>query len=599
MPTLVPGGCAVRMGLRVARRQLRTAPVVPEGRERRGEPAPAPPAAHTLGGTGAPTGGTGAPTGAGGTAAVGVPTGSVLERNNHPSRDANYRQPALTKAAAARMAVDTGFAATFTGAVLGSPLYVEDGAWGSARFIAVTSGNDAYAFDGSTGATLWTTNLGTPAAKSGVTGCDGGNPLGVISTPVIDAQTGTLFVAGAVGDSTGITAHKIWAVTLADGAVKPGYPIDVSAALGFDPKAHNQRGALSLVGGTLYVPYGGHSGDCAGFQGRVVTVKTTASPPAVGGWVSAGSGEGIWAPAGMASAGDGVFAVTGNRLGATTGEHTDSEEVAHVRGAGTLDKSAGSKDVFFASDWKTKDQRDFDLGAVNPILLSLPGSTGPAAVIASKDGNGFILDTADLGKGPLATFDVTMQGMNVRAVPTAYVAGSNTFYAIPVEGAWSGCPGPTTNGAAIMAFAIAPTAPIKPSLLWCAHYSLVPKGSRRKLPQRRPRRPRPHLHQHRRLVGRAGLVHGRGHSAGGRRRRERHPRLPGHRRRLRRRAQVDLSHRRPGPHRRGRRRQALLLVAALSDQGRDVRGEAAIDSFDDSSPALVSGFCARGRRREP
>ena len=62
----------------------------------------------------------------------------------------------------------------------------------------------------------------------------------------------------------------------------------------------------------------------------------------------------------MASAGDGVFAVTGNRLGATTGEHTDSEEVAHVRGAGTLDKSAGSKDVFFASDWKTKDQRDFD-----------------------------------------------------------------------------------------------------------------------------------------------------------------------------------------------------------------------------------------------
>ena len=48
-----------------------------------------------------------------------------------------------------------------------------------------------------------------------------------------------------------------------------------------------------------------------------------------------------------------------------------------MRGAGTLDKSAGSKDVFFASDWKTKDQRDFDLGAVNPILVSLPGSTGP------------------------------------------------------------------------------------------------------------------------------------------------------------------------------------------------------------------------------
>ena len=183
------------------------------------------------------------------------------------------------------MALDTGFAARTRAPSSGSPLYVEDGAWGSARFIAVTSGNDVYAFDGSTGATVWTTNLGTPAAKSGVTGCDGSNPLGVISTPVIDPDTGTLYVAGAVGDAAGITAHQVWAVALADGALKPGYPIDVSAALGFDPKAHNQRGALSLVAGILYVPYGGHSGDCAGFQGRVVTVKTAASPPAVGGWV--------------------------------------------------------------------------------------------------------------------------------------------------------------------------------------------------------------------------------------------------------------------------------------------------------------------------
>ena len=86
-------------------------------------------------------------------------------------------------------------------------------------------------------------------------------------------------MAGAVGDTHGITAHQIWAVTLADGAVKSGYPIDVSTTLGFDPKAHNQRGALSLVGGILYVPYGGHSGDCAGFQGRIVTVNTAASPP--------------------------------------------------------------------------------------------------------------------------------------------------------------------------------------------------------------------------------------------------------------------------------------------------------------------------------
>ena len=516
----------------------------------------------------------------------------MLERNNHPSRDANFRQPALTKAAAARMALDTSFDGTYTGAVLGSPLYVEDGAWGAARFVVVTSGNDVYAIDGGTGATVWTVNLGAPAAKSGVTGCDGSNPLGVISTPVIDPNSGTLYVAGAVGDAYGITAHQVWAVALADGAIKSGYPIDVSTTLGFEPKAHNQRGALSLVGGILYVPYGGHSGDCAGFQGRIVTVNTAASPPAVGGWVAAGSGEGIWASAGMASAGDGVFAVTGNRLGSTSSSHTDSEEVAHVRGAGTLDRSTGSKDVFFASDWKTKDQRDFDLGAVNPILVSLPGSTGPAAVIASKDGNAFILDTADLGKGPLVSFDVTMQGMNIRAVPTAYVAGSTTFYTIPIEGAWTGCPAATSNRSAIMAFAIAPSLPLKPSVAWCASYSMVPKGGDEGVRYGGPAAPGListttdgssdalvwYMDGGNQLVALDGATGALVFKA---------------RRRMWQRAQVDLGDRDQGPDRRRRRRQALLLVSALRQ--RIVRSPG---SRDHVGAGVVAGLNLGGRQRD-
>jgi hypothetical protein len=420
------------------------------------------------GGSGSGNGGSGAATGGG---------ASVLERNNHPSRDGHFVQPTLTRTAAARMALDASFAATYTGAVMGGLLYFNGDAGGPAVFVAVTNGNDVYALDEASGAIVWTRNLGTPASKSGVTGCDGGNPLGVISTPVIDAQTATVYVAGALGDANGITSHSVWALSLMDGSVKSGYPLDVSAALAFDPKAHNQRGALSMVGRIVYVPYGGHSGDCvADMHGRVVAVDTATNPPTVKGWQTAGQGEAIWAPGGMASAGDGVFAATGNRL-TSTGDHMDSEEVAHVRGMGTLDKTSGSKDFFFPSDWKTKDQRDFDLGAVNPVLVSLPGSSGPALIVASKDGNGFILDSADLGKGPLVSFDVTMQGMNVRSVPTAYVSGATTFYAIAVDGAWASCPGGTANGAVLMAFALAPSLPLKPSVAWCATYSLVPKGS--------------------------------------------------------------------------------------------------------------------------
>jgi len=425
------------------------------------------------GGGTAATGGSGNG-GGGGATSAGV---SVLERNNHPSRDGHFLQPTLSKTAAAKMALDATFAATYMGAVMGSPLYFNGGAGSAGIFVAVTTSNDVYAFDEATGATAWTTNLGTPASKSGVPSCDGGNPLGVISTPVIDAGTATLYVAGALGDANGITSHAVWALSLADGSIKSGYPVDVSTALGFDPKPHNQRGALSMVGRIVYVPYGGHSGDCvADMHGRVVAIDTATSPPAVKGWQTAGQGEAIWAPGGMASAGDGVFAVTGNRL-TTTGDHMDSEEVVHVRGMGTLDKTSGSKDFFFPSDWKTKDQRDFDLGAVNPVLVSLPGSSGPALIITSKDGNGFILDSADLGKGPLVSFDVTTQGMNVRSVPTAYVSGSTTFYAIAVDGAWVACPGGTGNGAALMGFSLAPSLPLKPSVAWCAAYSLVPKGS--------------------------------------------------------------------------------------------------------------------------
>jgi hypothetical protein len=47
--------------------------------------------------------------------------------------------------------------------------------------------------------------------------------------------------------------------------------------------------------------------------------------------------------------------------------------------------------------------------------------------------------------GALVSFAVTNQGMNVRSVPTAYVAGSTTFYTIAVNGAWVACPGGTKN----------------------------------------------------------------------------------------------------------------------------------------------------------
>src|SRR5262249_10543546 len=152
----------------------------------------------------------------------------------------------------------------------------------------------------------------------------------ILSTPVIDGAARTVYVAGAIGGSAGITSHVATAISIADGTVRAGWPVDISGKLGFDPKPHNQRSALSVLKGILYVAYGGNIGDCGAYHGGVVAIDT-ADPTQVSGWATAGAqGEAIWAAGGMASDGNSIFAITGNRTSDRTGPHADSEEVVRI-----------------------------------------------------------------------------------------------------------------------------------------------------------------------------------------------------------------------------------------------------------------------------
>src|SRR6202008_801283 len=103
-----------------------------------------------------------------------------------------------------------------------------------------------------------------------------------------------------------------------DGAPRTGWPIDITTikagSLAFMPAPHNQRSALSLVNGIVYVAYGGHVGDCGDYHGWVIGVDAK-DPTKTGAWATRGQGEGIWAAGGLASDGTSVFAVTGNRTG--------------------------------------------------------------------------------------------------------------------------------------------------------------------------------------------------------------------------------------------------------------------------------------------
>ena len=151
-------------------------------------------------------------------------------------------------------------------------------------------------------------------APPGEPGC-GGNirPLGITGTPVVDGITRTLYVAAMQAGNK----HMIYALSLSDGSTVPGWPVDVSTiragAASFNPAFQHQRGALLLLNGTLYVPYGGNFQDCGEFHGWVVGIPV-ANPAAPTAFVTRGIGGGIWAPGGLASDGVSVFAATGNTL---------------------------------------------------------------------------------------------------------------------------------------------------------------------------------------------------------------------------------------------------------------------------------------------
>ena len=428
-------------------------------------------------GTGGATGGgsggahTGGTTGSGGTTgAAGAPAGdeSVLERNHHPSRDGQYVQPALTKTAAAKLALETTFSATFTGSTWASPLYLANGPNGKGAFFTVTNGNDVFALDETSGAVVWTKNIGTPASETGQS-CGDISPLGIISTPVIDEQARTIYVAGAIGSSSTITAHQVHALSVDDGSERSGWPIDVSTikagSTTFTASPQNQRSALSLVGGILYVAYGGHNGDCGNYKGWVMAIDTT-NPTSRGAFVTGGTrGEAIWAAGGMASDGNGVFAVTGNNLASAT-THADSEEVVRLTGLATVDRTSGA-DIYYPAEWKSLDGADEDLSSSSPVYLTSPQ---PMVVATSKNGTLYFLDAKNLGGmgGELARLTIATGGaMIVHTALASYTTAMGT-YVVLTTNSGAQCPsGMGSSGKVVMSVLVPAGSPPAPKVIWC------------------------------------------------------------------------------------------------------------------------------------
>ncbi|MEO6573541.1 MAG: hypothetical protein ABIP89_06865, partial [Polyangiaceae bacterium] len=250
-----------------------------------------------------------------------------------------------------------------------------------------------------------------------------------------------------------------------------GWPVDLETAVtGFQSRYQSQRGALALMGGSLYVGYGGYIGDCGPYFGRVVGISTSTGT-VVKSYVTQAAVSGIWSPGGLASDGTNMYATTGNAPGGT-GTWGGQEAVLRLQAGPTFTNTAA--DYFAPSNWKDMDSQDKDMCGAGPVLVDVPGATPSKLVLGmSKLGVAHLLDrnnlggigTGDGGGGEgLASRPVI--GGEIHTAAATYTTSKGTYVVLNGDAGGIDCPNATAGS--LVAIRITPTSPPTIDVAWCA-----------------------------------------------------------------------------------------------------------------------------------
>ena len=286
-----------------------------------------------------------------------------------------HRTAARTGAAPARpRAGQLGIAWSthLDGAVYGQPLAIGD------MVIAVTEGDSLYGLDRETGVVRWRTHVGTPV-PAGSLPCTDINPLGITSTPVYDQRTGLVY---AVAETTGFH-HVLVGVVVATGQVEVRR--DIPAPDG-QPRYDQQRAALALDRGRIYITFGGLAGDCGHYRGSVVGVPQSGNGRLVSYGVPTPRQGGIWAPGGPVVGPDGTLYVSVGNGAATAPPFDGSDSVT------ALTPALQPVGIFAPATWAADNAADLDLGSSSPALLS-----DGQMLADGKRGAAYLLNSAHLG----------------------------------------------------------------------------------------------------------------------------------------------------------------------------------------------------------
>jgi hypothetical protein len=297
--------------------------------------------------------------------------------------------------------------------VFAQPLYVPNlviPGRGTHNVVYVATMSDTlFAFDADSGVQLWSVNFASsvgaapvPYAKFAFAGNRNivGN-LGILSTPVIDPSTNTIYLVACTLESSAMV-YRLHAANITTGAeliVTGGTVISASyKGSTFVASGQTQRVSLALSGNQVLFGFAAmeeEASDIGGYVGWVMAYnKTTLVQSGVFATVTTGTrGGGVWQsgrPPAVDSSGY-VYAFVGNGYSSGyDGVNNFNESALKLNPATGLNLV----DWFTPSIWSAMDANDEDLTSSGPMLI--PGTSLLAG--GGKTGILYVLNTANLGK---------------------------------------------------------------------------------------------------------------------------------------------------------------------------------------------------------
>jgi hypothetical protein len=371
--------------------------------------------------------------------------GTFTHHNDNLRTGQNLDESVLTPANVNSATFGKLFSYQLDGISFASPLYMANvnvPGQGFHNLVFVATEHDSvYALDadGVSAAPIWHVSFIDPAAgitpvppaDTGETG-DIPNEIGITGTPVIDPTTGTLYVVAKTKEVVGGSAtyrQRLHALDITTGAERFGGPVAIQASVhgdgvgsqghrvNFDPLPQNQRPALLLNSGVVYVGFGVHGnpnvyhgwviGYAASTLQQVMVYNTTPDARAGGVWQGGG---------GMATdaAGNIYFATGNGTFDANSGGSDYGDSVVQLRPNGNV------LDYFSPHDQLNLDINDVDLGSGGVLLLPDQNGPNPHLIIsAGKGGTIYLISRDNMGHF-MANFDTQI----VQELPNVFPGGT-------------------------------------------------------------------------------------------------------------------------------------------------------------------------------